>query len=154
MIGDPNKWIPIWKNPNPGVSWCEFWFWFLLHFCPPVATITTRKWHFSKIFSILSVSSEIMLKLNKTNQNQNPHQLTPGLGFFQIGIHILGSPIKDFYCLWSLNKKCLLYFQRNFDGEYDRKLKKNKKFPQPGFEPTTLKKKSHFSKSVCNKKEW
>ena len=38
-------------------------------------------------------------------------------------------------------------FNTVFDGEYDRKLKKNKKFPQPGFEPTTLKKRVTFAKS-------
>ena len=41
-------------------------------------------------------------------------------------------------------KSAFYLFKTVFDGEYDRKLKKNKKNPQPGFEPTTLKKQSLF----------
>ena len=38
-------------------------------------------------------------------------------------------------------------FNTVFDGEYDGKLKKIKKIPQPGFEPTILKKTVTFKKS-------
>ena len=41
-------------------------------------------------------------------------------------------------------KSAFYVFNTVFDGEYDRKLKKIKKIPQPGFEPTTLKKSSNF----------
>ncbi len=47
-------------------------------------------------------------------------------------------------------KSAFYVFNTVFDGEYDRKFKKNKKFPQPGFEPTTLKKES-LSQRVTKK---
>ena len=55
-------------------------------------------------------------------------------------------------------KSAFYVFNTVFDGEYDGKLKKKfKKIPQPGFEPTTLKKtvtfKKRYKKRVI-KKEW
>ena len=44
-------------------------------------------------------------------------------------------------------KSAFYVFNTVFDREYNRKLKKDKKIPQPGFEPTTLKKTVTFEKS-------
>ena len=48
-------------------------------------------------------------------------------------------------------KSAFYVFNTVFDGEYDRKIKKIKKFPQPGFEPTTLKKAVTFKKRYKNR---
>ena len=81
--------VSICKSLNPTVCWCEFWFWLCYTFALQSPQLLPESGIFTKILSILSVSSEITLKANKTNQNQNSHQLTVGLRLLQIETVIL-----------------------------------------------------------------
>ena len=47
-------------------------------------------------------------------------------------------------------KSAFYVFSTVFDGEYDRKLKKIRTIPQPGFEPTTLKKEWLLKRGIKN----